>query len=81
MDLSELKPETPLSQLTAGDLMDMIGWALTHYRAAEAGDVSGFVFTGFSPTLPQINESWSSFQGRFWSRPSAGSASSQLLRR
>lgn len=84
MDLQELRPDTPLSELTAGDLVELIGWALTQYKAAEAGDVSGFAFRGFSPALPAFNDKWGDFQSQWWARtsgPAADAGTSGLQRR
>ncbi len=61
--------------------MELIGWALTSYRAAEQGDVSGFVFSGFSPVLPAINSSWATFKSQYWARPSAGRTTTQAVQR
>ena len=72
MDLEHITPETKLSDLTAGDLMDLIGWALTRYRAGEQGDVSGFTFSGHTPVLLPLNPSWDGFNSKSFARRSAG---------
>jgi hypothetical protein len=66
LDWNKIGPETKVSELTAGELVDLIGWALTQYKAGEQGDVAGFSFTGFQPNLPQLGDRWKTFRPRHW---------------
>jgi hypothetical protein len=73
LDWEKIGPDTPVSELTAGELLEIIGWALTGYKAGEAGDVAGFGFTGHKPNLPEMGPRWATFQPQYWSKkPSAG---------
>ena len=55
MQWQDSTPETPLTELTVGDLFDAIGWALSHYRAGDQGiaskEVPGFKFEGHKPVM------------------------------
>jgi hypothetical protein len=75
----EVKPDTPLSELTVGDLIEAIGWALAQYRPGQSGDVEGFVFGGGTqPTMlaPKANQvalmgwketgQWGQWNSNFW---------------
>ena len=71
--IKETTPDTPLSELTVGDLMELIGWAITQHKAAQDGDVEGFAFVGSKPVLPALNPSWGVFQSRYWALTSSSS--------
>lgn len=70
LDWNKIGPDTPVSTLSVGDLVDLIGWALTQYKASEQGDVTGFTFTGAKPNLPKLSPLWKNYNPQFWARSS-----------
>lgn len=72
IDWEKIGPGTPVSELTVGDLLDIIGWALTNYKAGEQGDVQGFAFQGYKPAVPALSALWRDWQPQYWARGSAG---------
>lgn len=72
MDVERMMPETKLGDLTVGDLMDVIGWALTYYRSAQGDDVGGFTARGSQPLLPLLNPRWLTVDSPWWTMSDAG---------
>ncbi len=66
MNVERMMPETRLGDLTVGDLIDVIGWALTYYRSAQGDDVAGFAMSGPRLQLPPLNEHWRAVQSPWW---------------
>jgi hypothetical protein len=72
LDWNKIGPDTPVSQLSVGELLDLIGWALTHYKAGEQGDVAGFSWSGAKPNLPNLGPNWKVYTPQYWNRASGG---------
>jgi hypothetical protein len=81
IDWEKLGPDTPISELSVGDLLEVIGWALTNYKAGESGDVQGFTFQGFRPAIPALSSQWKNWQPTHWAKVSgARTTGGQTLR-
>ena len=87
MRWEDTSPDTPLTGMTAGDLLDAIGWALTNYHAAQHGgqaDVAGFTIQAGKLTLPVIADRrvavmgwkeaglWGQWNSNFWGVATVG---------